>query len=631
MPKASRLSLDRALTQSSFVGPGILMLLLVGLSTCGCGNKAERPVSSDTQRALNMDAKRAAWVEPGAGEEKEIEIASGVRMKFCWIPAGEAQLGSTKAEWDAFMKGLRDDGLDEKIWAQLHGGERDAVRGVYKTRGFWLGKYSVTQEEWVGVMGSNPSKFNGKGMGRFPVESVTWNDCQIFLEKINRSINIEQAFGIAGRFTLPHEDQWEYACRGGKGNAQAFYFGDQLNGLQANCKGTEPFGTDTKGPWLERTTEVGSYSKQWPHPWGLCDMHGNVKQWCNNNKSKGVRVSVIRGGSWDSRAKYCRSAYRDSMGGKDADTGFRVCFTFGEKQIAGDGQTSGGSEDTENLAGERLVKAGEEREFAITDGVKMTFCWIPSGKARLGSPKEERDVIPKQLKLIVSSHLEEEKEDVRGVFKTKGYWFGKFPVTQGEWVAVMKNNPSWFKPGGLGKDKLQKGEINDTSRFPVETVGWNDCQRFLESLNQRTGIEKVFGKQGSFALPDEDEWEYACRGGKGNKLPFFWGNELNGTQANCDGDEPFGSTAPGQYLKRTCSVDFTNNGRYEKHPWGLCHILGNVSQWCSNSDDYFGDRIIVRGGCYSSPAFLCRSAWRDSAGSTFRNPSIGFRVCLHME
>ena len=125
---------------------------------------------------------------------------------------------------------------------------------------------------------------------------------------------------------------------------------------------------------------------------------------------------------------------------------------------------------------------------------------------------------------------------------------GKYTVTQAEWQAVMGNNPSAFD----GKqDNTAKGL--DTSRFPVEKVSWDMiCGKggFLEKFNALGGVEKVFGKAGTFALPHEDMWEYACRGGLGNDRPFYFGQVLDGTQANIDGNFPYGTPTKGPYLKR---------------------------------------------------------------------------------
>ena len=280
---------------------------------------------------------------------------------------------------------------------------------------------------------------------------------------------------------------------------------------------------------------------------------------------------------------------------------------------------------------EKDPKAGEEREFEIANGVKMKFCWMPSGAARLGSPKTELDAVAEQLRKfeMIDTTLETQAEGVRGKFLTTGFWLGKYPVTQSEWVAVMGNNPSGFN----GKyDNQAKGL--ETSRFPVECVRWYDCQEFLDKVNGRVGragVARVFGKKGRFVLPHEDQWEYACRGGKGNKRAYYWGDELNGTQANCKGCVPFGTATKGQYLERTCSVDFTNEGKYAKHPWGLCHMVGNVSQWCDNKYEQSDDDRVDRGGSWEDYAYKCRSASRGVCDPGLPFNAIGFRVCLHLE
>lgn len=253
---------------------------------------------------------------PNAGEERDFDIAKGVQMRFCWVPGGRAKLGSPITE-------------KEREPVSLPEAEHE-----FTTRGFWLGKYEVTQGQWTEVMGNNPSAFAATGTdandrGRvkeletkwFPVEQVSWEDCQAFLKKVNTSGGAKR-----GRFGLPHEDEWEYACRGGKGNGQAFYWGNALNGKEANCNGDLPYGVATKGPNLQRPEVVGSYARDYPHRWGLCDMHGNVWEWCENEYSAGRRA--LRGGSWFGVADLCRSANRNGNApdNRSSTQGFRVCF-----------------------------------------------------------------------------------------------------------------------------------------------------------------------------------------------------------------------------------------------------------------------------------------------------------------
>src|SRR5262249_22561970 len=155
-------------------------------------------------------------------------------------------------------------------------------------------------------------------------------------------------------------------------------------------------------------------------------------------------------------------------------------------------------------------------------GLKMKFCWIPPGRA-----------------MITHQHYFDKQRE----YISKGFWLGKYTVTQSEWEAVMGNNPSWFSKAGGGK-KMVAGI--DTSRFPVEQVSWNDCQKFLKKLNESAKLPPAMGK-GKLELPDEDRWEYACRGGRGNQ-PFYFGGKLNGTQANCIGRFPFGTEIEGPFL-----------------------------------------------------------------------------------
>ena len=120
---------------------------------------------------------------------------------------------------------------------------------VTLTKGFWLLEIEVTQEMWKSVMGENPSHFNGDNL---PVEKVSWDDCKEFIKKLQH----EAPEGMELR--LPCESEWEYACRAG--TRTAFSFGNTLNGDKANCNGKMPYGTETKGPFLKRTTPVKSYA-----------------------------------------------------------------------------------------------------------------------------------------------------------------------------------------------------------------------------------------------------------------------------------------------------------------------------------------------------------------------------------
>jgi len=256
-----------------------------------------------------------------------------------------------------------------------------------------------------------------------------------------------------------------------------------------------------------------------------------------------------------------------------------------------------------------VLRPRDTREIEIAPRVTMTFCWVPKGECQLGSPKDEQDYVTKTFfEGKRPDWLDSETETARGKFKTDGFWMGKHTVTQAEWKAVMGDNPSFFNGT---KDNKAKGM--DTSRFPVETVSWDRIcgegkyagEGFLNKIDHG-GIQKALGKAGKFKLPTENQWEYAARVGRGNAQPFYWGKELNGTQANCNGNYPYGTTTEGPYLGRTCAVDFTNDGKHAPHPWGLMHMHGNVYQWCEDYYDQTNMRRVLRGGSWCDYALLPR-------------------------
>lgn len=243
---------------------------------------------------------------------KEIENSLG--MVFCLVPPGEFLMGSDPNE-----PGRRED-------EQQH--------LVTLTEPFYMGQCPVTQQEWLKVMGKNPSQFLQGGASdclRFPVENVSWQDAVSFLAALN------QTHIIPGwKYRLPTEAEWEYACRAGA--TTPFSFGSQLNGSQANCNGSFPYGTREQGSEIARPTKVKNYPE---NSFGLYDMHGNVWEWCNDwydaeyyagsvaenpaGPDQGTK-KVVRGGAWNSFAAACRSAVRNSFEPTfhDSSIGLRV-------------------------------------------------------------------------------------------------------------------------------------------------------------------------------------------------------------------------------------------------------------------------------------------------------------------
>ena len=228
---------------------------------------------------------------------------NSIGMEFVLIPAGSFMMGS-------------DPNIEEGY---------DNERPLHKVtiaEPFYLGKYEVTQGQWVTVMGSNPSKFEGRDN---PVERVSWHDAQEFIRKLNAKEG-------HNRYRLPTEAEWEYAARAG--TSSAYFFGDDKNALSGYAwyYGENP---------VQTTRPVGQ--KQ-PNAWGLYDVHGNVWEWAQDwygeryysesseTDPKGPasgEYRVIRGGSWDYTAGYCRSASRADYGPDDQSggIGFRLALS----------------------------------------------------------------------------------------------------------------------------------------------------------------------------------------------------------------------------------------------------------------------------------------------------------------
>ena len=174
--------------------------------------------------------------------------------------------------------------------------------------------------------------------GRSPVVGVSWNDVIAYCKWLTEQERQSGRLPVDYEYGLPTEAQWEYACRAGTTTATAF--GNSLSSRQANFNGNYPYGGASKGPYLERTSDVGNYQ---PNGWGFYDMHGNVWEWCHDwYGAYGGDVRdptgppsgsnrVVRGGSWNGDGGYCWSANRggSTPSNRNSRAGF-PCFP--EKQ-----------------------------------------------------------------------------------------------------------------------------------------------------------------------------------------------------------------------------------------------------------------------------------------------------------
>ncbi|WP_244603680.1 SUMF1/EgtB/PvdO family nonheme iron enzyme [Methanococcoides sp. AM1] len=260
-------------------------------------DKKDDSISDISENSIDENDYKSEAVVSSSNIPKTYTNTIG--MEFTLIPAGEFMMGSN-------------DGLYRET----------PVHEVTIGQAYYLGKYEVTQEQWIEIMGDNPSYFDGKTN---PVESISWLDVQEFVKKLNEKEGMD-------KYRLPSEAEWEYACRAG--TTTAYSFGDSESDLSDYAWAAY---VDYSGP-----RPVGTKK---PNPWGLYDMHGNVWEWCQDSYYdsylegyKGAPVdgtawegnsnyrSFARGGSFHTTAEGCRSAFRVlfSSGDGDETLGFRL-------------------------------------------------------------------------------------------------------------------------------------------------------------------------------------------------------------------------------------------------------------------------------------------------------------------
>ncbi|MBQ9873965.1 MAG: SUMF1/EgtB/PvdO family nonheme iron enzyme [Thermoguttaceae bacterium] len=365
-----------------------------------------RSSESDNLVLIEPERYRALRDEPSAGTRKTIAV-NGVDFPFRFCPDGSFLMGASE------NKKVYDNELPQ--------------RAVFLS-GFWILEVPVTQAMWRAVTSRDaPCSFRGE---RLPVERVTWRECRDFAEALNELNAAPRGL----RFSLPSEAQWEYACRAGW--KTEYFWGDSLNGTEANCDGKFPFGSTSKGPFVGKTTEVGSYKS---NAWGVFDASGNVWEWCLDwygeyskddvrdpfGPSSGTR-RVARGGSWSSRAVACRSGYRNCFAPESRrdNLGFRLALS---------------SAVNREEIGERSKERSSELTTDSSDGPRSVYALTdePSAIERVAPSKEDafraRELASKAFEAFEAGNFEEAKRLAEtAIFFAPDIGAAKFVLSEAE-------------------------------------------------------------------------------------------------------------------------------------------------------------------------------------------------------
>ena len=249
-------------------------------------------------------------------------ISNALDLEMIRIPAGEFMMGSPEYEKER--------------------SHHESPQHKVKISEFFMGRYPVTQAQWRVVaalpqvkISLKTAPFNLKRDNR-PVTQVSWHEAVEFCQRLSKKTDIQ--------YRLPSEAEWEYACRAG--TKTPFHFGETITTDLANYDGRSIYGEGTEGEYRGQTTIVGEFKVA--NNFGLCDLHGNVWEWCADawhRNYKGApddgsvwkeggddRYRLQRGGCWDYDPGNCRSAYRvfNPSGSLSNYFGFRVVCAFRE-------------------------------------------------------------------------------------------------------------------------------------------------------------------------------------------------------------------------------------------------------------------------------------------------------------
>ncbi|MFA6714394.1 MAG: SUMF1/EgtB/PvdO family nonheme iron enzyme [Victivallaceae bacterium] len=485
------------------------------------------------------------------------QITPGLGMEFVYVAPGSFMMGS-----DSYS-------------------DEEPVHRVTISTGYWIGKYEVTQKEYRGIMGTNPSHFKGDNL---PVENVSWNDAIRFCKKLTQQERKSGRLSDGYKYRLPTEAEWEFAARGGNKSKGYKYSGSD------NIDSVAWYGS----PLFGRTHNIGTKSG---NELDIHDMSGNVLEWCNDWYGKYSSGSVTdplgassgtdrvgRGGSWYSFfAWICRSGYRHRFwpSYRFSFLGFRLVKAVSEKTA---------SVKNTPISVEALLVKGQPWTIP---GLGMRFVYVTPGSFMMGSNADY-----------------EAKKPAHNVTICKGFWIGKYEVTQKEYQSVMGTNPSYFK----GSNK------------PVENVSWNDALLFCKKLTKQERIAGRLPSNYVYRIPTEAEWEFAaCEGNKSHNYKYNGSDDINSVAWYSFNSgimtHEIGSKSP--------------NGVY------IYDMSGNVCEWCYDWYDNYsstsqtdpigpltGSYRVRRGGSWADDAGSCQVATRFCSPPNEMSALLGFRVVL---
>jgi len=302
---------DAASARTIGLAAGELANTPANLSESLAAVAAAEAESGNFDAAISVQQRAMTGAAVSRVREFEDRLASYRRNEKPWSaaanPGGTSGPSNNDVRADLFASLVRIEGGKFRMGSD-DGGPDEKPAHEASVATFLLGRHEVTRRQWRAIMGDAPS-----GNDDLPIDSVSWSQCQHFLERLNRELEDKAPF-----FRLPGEAEWEFAARGG--TASRFHFGDSPDRLKE-------YG------WCAQSPDFGSrpVGQKMPNPLGLFDIYGNVAEWCADDYLSYDQVSrstsesqlkVLRGGSWTNSPQRCTSSARAPAPSKERRRGW---------------------------------------------------------------------------------------------------------------------------------------------------------------------------------------------------------------------------------------------------------------------------------------------------------------------
>ena len=654
----------------------------------GEGMKTDGP--QPPRAVAPFDAKQArshqdAWAKHLG---VKVETPNSVGQTMILIPPGEFLMGSTDEQVEAALKVADEINADATVKGRIEKAERPQHMVVI-TKPLLMSATEVTigqfkkfaaatgyqTEVEKAAKDAKTGTYLAAASDDAPAAYITWNDATAYCQWLSTQEKTT--------YRLPTEAEWEYACRAG--TTTQYSFGDDYNELPK-------YGWHNKNAG-GKSHPVGTLLS---NGFGLFDMHGNLQEWCGDyydekwystpslNDPNGPGVGshrVLRGGTWNFNASYCRSASRSyySPSSRNNYHGFRCVSEIAVAATAIVTPVRPSPAVVSPVPKPTPVGALPPRAVAPFDakqarshqdawakhlgtdvvqpnsiGMQMTL--IPPGEFLMGSTAEQVEAAIKSAdKIYANSRGMERERPQHKVVLRKPLLMGATEVTVGQFRRFVEasryvTEAEQYGFVGSGKKVLDNTIVENqrgkswqnpgsgvTVASAVSMITWNDACAFcwwLSVEEERMPWYQPDGKGGwlvaaqtdGYRLPTEAEWEYACRAGTTAQYSF--------------GDAHTNLDHYGWYQSNYIDNPTHAVGLRLPNPFGLYDMHGNMCEWCQDywsEQGYeksvtdnpigpsFGSGRVIRGGHFNSDASNCRSAYRSAHSPSNRYYYHGFR------